>query len=112
MTARLPAGLEVSALLRAIDASGDSAMVLHRGDPDRGAILMVVLQRGSYHGCFERRLADGGDYRWMRCGPADDDRLMLADDLSKRLRFDPDHWQIELNVADAERFIAETIAEG
>jgi hypothetical protein len=36
----------------------------------------------------------------------------LADWSQKRVRFDEDLWLIELDIADPERFIAETTAKG
>lgn len=103
----------MAALIRRAEAAGDSAMLLHRGDPDRGALLLVVIQRGEYRACLERQLAMSGDYCWFVTGPATDSTAeSRANHLSSRLKFDPDSWAIELNVADAERFIAETIATG
>ncbi|MFL6730111.1 MAG: DUF1491 family protein, partial [Sphingomicrobium sp.] len=40
------------------------------------------------------------------------DSQEVAAFLAKRLRFDPDLWAIELDIADPERFIAETTALG
>lgn len=55
----------------------------------------------------------GGIYRWQRTGPADSASSMeIADFLARRARFDEDLWAIELDIADAERFIAETTSAG
>lgn len=106
---RLPASVEVSGLLRRIAAEGDFATVLKKGDPDRGALLLVVASRGSYVACLERVLGFDGGYSWERVGPAGSSNSQeLADFLQKRTRFDEDIWLIELDVAQAERFIAET----
>jgi hypothetical protein len=54
-----------------------------------------------------------GTYRWQRTGPADSaSSIGIADFLDRRARFDEDLWAIELDIADAERFIAETTAAG
>jgi hypothetical protein len=54
-----------------------------------------------------------GTYRWQRTGPADSaSSIEIADFLARRARFDEDLWAIELDIADAERFIAETTSAG
>ena len=114
MTAgRLRSGVEAAGLIRRAEVAGDFAAVLHKGDPDRGALLIVVRGRGRYVACLERSLVADGRYRWGTAGPgesAPDDEL--AEFLAKRLRFDPDLWLIELDIAEPERFIAETTSAG
>jgi hypothetical protein len=54
-----------------------------------------------------------GSYRWITAGPADSaSSAEIADFLDRRARFDEDLWAIELDIADAERFIAETTSSG
>ena len=110
---RLPAAVEASAILRRAETEGDFAVVLKKGDPDRGALLLVIGSRGRHIGCLERVLATDGKYCWQKTGPgesssADD----LRDFLARRRRIDPDSWLIDLDIALPERFIAETTAEG
>jgi hypothetical protein len=106
---RLSASVEATGLIRRTQAAGDFAAVLRKGDPDRGALLIVVRRRGSYVACLERRLAPGGRYHWSRTGPADSDtEEEIADFLKKRISFDQDLWLIELDIAEPEQFIAET----
>lgn len=110
---RLSAGLEAAALVRRAQADGDFAAILKRGDPDRGALLLIVNSRGRHVACLERMLSLGGDYRWNVVGPSDSaPNEKVADFLAKRTRFDDDLWAIELDIADAERFIAETTLAG
>ena len=86
---------------------------MRKGDPDRGSLLIFVASRGRLHAVLERVLAMNGDYRWQ---PADlpDSAVsaQIGDFLAKRARFDEDLWAIELDIADPERFIAETTASG
>jgi len=111
MTATLPAGLEVAALLRRTEAAGDFAAILHKGDPDRGSLLLIINARGVHHTCLERLLGSDGGYQWQRVGPdSGAGSAELTDFLARRTRFDEDLWAIELDIADAERFIAETIS--
>jgi hypothetical protein len=110
---RLPASLEVAAIVRRAAAAGDFATVLRRGDEDRGSILLVIASRGSHIRCLERVLTLDGDYRWQAVGPADSaSSAEMSDFLARRARFDEDLWAIELDIADPERFIAETTSSG
>jgi hypothetical protein len=110
---RLPAKLEVSGLIRQIEAGGGFATVLNKGDADGGALLLIVSSRGRYVAGLEHILGISGRYEWRATGPAEsggsDD---LQSFLAKRTRFDPDLWVVEVDIAEPERFIAETTALG
>lgn len=106
---RLSASVEASGLIRRAETDGGFAAVLRKGDPERGALLIVVRSRGGYVTCLERSLAADGRYRWEQVGPTESDPgEKLAEFLQKRVSFDQDLWLIELDIAQAERFIAET----
>ena len=111
---RLPAAIEAAGLVRTITAEGDFAAILKRGDPDRGALLLIINSRGEYVSCLQRRFAfDRNSYSWERVGPERSEGSgQLSHFLDQQARFDPDMWQIELDIAQAERFIAETTASG
>ncbi len=110
---RLSASVEATSLIRRAEAAGDFAALLRKGDPDRGAILIVVRSRGDHVACLERTLAPDGRYRWAAVGPGrSEDREELAEFLKKRVEFDQDLWVIELDIAQPERFIAETTLAG
>jgi len=110
---RLPTQLEVASILRRTSTSGDFATVIRRGDPDRGSLLILVGSRGRHIACLERVLAVAGAYRWAQVGPGDSaGSAEVRDFLARRARFDEDLWAIELDIAEPERFIAETTALG
>jgi hypothetical protein len=110
---RLPTHIEVAGILRRTSASGDFATIVRKGDPDRGALLLVITSRGRHVAFLERTLSLDGDYRWQSTGPAESpDSDKVADFLRKRARFDEDSWAIELDIAEPERFIAETTSAG
>ena len=111
---RLPAALEAAGLVRNAQSAGDFATILRKGDADRGSILLVVTSRGSHVACLERMLSlTSGAYEWRRVGPAESaGSEELRDFLAKRARFDEDSWLIELDIAQPERFIAETTSAG
>ena len=54
MEGRLPAHLEVSAILRAVDAQGGFATVIERGERDAGTILLLTMDRGHNARLWER----------------------------------------------------------
>lgn len=113
MTDRLPAHLEASALLRRAEAEGGFATIVRKGDADRGALLLLVTDRGSHVACLERTLGQAGTYGWGKVGPLSGaDPQMVAQFTANRVHFDEDIWLIELDIPQAERFIAETIAIG
>ncbi|WP_294336039.1 DUF1491 family protein [uncultured Sphingomonas sp.] len=107
MTPRLTSEFRVKALLRRVHDAGGSAMVLAKGDAMAGAILIVALERGQAPTCWERDFAGTGI---TRCGPADTDPQDVDAYWRRRRQSDPDLWVIELDIAAAERFAAETIA--
>jgi len=109
-SSRLPAKLEISGLARRIESEGGFATIVRRGDPESGALLLLVSSRGRHVACLERILGISGEYEWRRTGPQDS--AEVAHFLAKRAQFDPDSWVMELDIADPERFIAETIGFG
>ena len=112
MTGRLSASVEATSIIRRAEASGDFAAVLHKGDADRGALVIVIRSRGNFAACLERVLDLDGAYRWTAGGPSDDEDGKVAQFLARKVEFDPDLWVIELDVAQPERFIAETTSTG
>jgi hypothetical protein len=110
---RLPAKLEVSGLVRQIESQGGFATILNSGDADGGAVVLIVSSRGRHVAALERILGISGDYEWRRTGPAESaGSTEVQSFLAKRTRFDPDLWVVEVDIAEPERFIAETTALG
>lgn len=110
---RLPTHVEVAGILRRAAASGGFATVMRKGDPERGSLLILVASRGRHVAALERVLDLDGDYRWNVTGPVESaSSTEMADFLARRARFDEDLWAIELDIAEPERFIAETTASG
>ena len=113
MSRRLPTHVEVASILRRVAAAGDFATVMRKGDAERGSVLIFVSSRGRHVAILERVLGMDGDYRWQATQPDDSSGSPnIADFLARRARFDDDLWAIELDIADAERFIAETTSTG
>ena len=86
---------------------------MRKGDEERGSLLLLISERGRHVAGLERILNLDGSYRWDRVGPADSaGSLEIADFLARRARFYEDFSAIEVDIADAERFIAETTSTG
>lgn len=108
--ARLDTQTLVSALIRRVGAAGGFATVLHKGDPVGGIILVQLLDRGRFGTLLERMTDLSGRQTMVACGPKHDSQdTEIYDYISKRKRSDPDLWLVELDVADGERFAAETL---
>jgi hypothetical protein len=97
-----------------VEANGDFASVLRKGDPDRGTLLILVSRRGKHVASLERALDfNSGHYRWQAVGPSESaDSREVSAFVASRERLDEDLWVIELDIAAPERFIAETTALG
>lgn len=102
---RLAAGMLVAALLRRTQEQGGSGVVLARGDPTAGALLIQLAERGRAGALLERRLDPNGEYRWAETGP--DDVAERDDYLARRRRADPDLWIVELELAGARALVEE-----
>lgn len=108
--ARLTSAMLAGALIRRSQSQGGFAMVLVKGDPVSGVILIQALEKGQEIGLFERLSDYVGGYRLVACGPtAESGADAMTAYIERRRRSDPDLWVIELDIADAERFAAETI---
>jgi hypothetical protein len=111
--ARLTSAVLVNALVRRVNQAGGSAMVLARGDETAGAILLLTYERGTNPKFLERGVGAGGSPALLASGPA-----ALADESEvtaywqRRRSRDSDLWVIELDIAGAERFAAETMGIG
>ena len=84
-------------------------MVIAKGDPTSGTILVMTREKGAIAGLYERLLTPQGSYAWQRIGPQDMGEEEPFDlYIERRKSRDPDIWVIELDIPNAERFIVET----
>jgi len=107
--ARLTSAVLVNALVRRANREGGFAAILFKGDEISGAVLLQCLEKGRFFGLFERMpMLDGGT-RWQRTGPQGAENINeIGKYLARRRANDPDLWAVELDIADAERFIVES----
>lgn len=103
---RLPASLDVSALIRAAQAEGGFAAVLRRGDADAGTILLVTVDNQGLGTLYERMPQRDGSRKWTRVTSQEiDNKVKFEDYLDRRAVQDSDVWIVELTIADGERFV-------
>ena len=113
MSERLPAHVEVAAIMRGVEAEGGFATIIRKGDPDRGALTLILQKRGEFCGILERELGLRFTYEWVfRPADAEAGSQDVSGLIARKAQFDPDSWLIDLDIADPERFIAETTALG
>lgn len=106
MDARLPAHLEVAGLIRSVQAAGGFAAVLGKGEREAGTILVVTTQNGRNSRVFERMPQLDGTRKWS-CSKQQhaENPQEFSEYLDRRKKQDPDVWIVELDIAQAERFI-------
>ena len=113
MSATLPTGMLVSALLKRVNDAGGMGMVRARGDAESGAILLILNEERGVSRRMERALDPSGKPILAGAGPNDSQDIAAREAYwRKRRAGDPDLWVIELDIASAERFAAETICGG
>ena len=100
MEARLKTGLFVSAALRRADMAGRPGVVIRKGDPDAGGVLVLLRGPGGMMVLSQMRATDGA-LAWMRAtgvAPVGED---VADAYVARQRQrDPDLWVVEFDSPD------------
>lgn len=108
MSGRLPTHLAVGALLRRVNDAGGLAVVRASGDAQTGALLLLLVEGRGVRALERMRDLDDRD-SLVPAAPASGDEREVEDYWQRRRAGDPDLWVIELDVAGAERFVAETI---
>jgi len=107
---RLTTRAWVSALVRRVNAAGDFATVVARGDDTAGAISLLIRRRDGSCAVLARVSQQSGEPAWKIFVDEPAERVEIVNDyLEKQRRFDPDLWIIELDTANPERFIDEPI---
>lgn len=110
MNATLPSGLLISALLKRTNDAGGMGMVRARGEPDSGAILLILNDTDGSTKLRERARGPSGQPTLVPAGPVDPTDAIARESYWRRRRAqDPDLWVVELDIVSPERFAAETI---
>ena len=106
MDERLPAHLEVSALIRRTQAEGGFGTVLQKGEKEAGTILLVLCENDTKARIYERMPTPEGTREWSLSRVQDpESKQEFNQYLSRRGEQDRDLWIIELDIAQGERLI-------
>lgn len=109
MAREIPAHLWVSALLRRAMSGGAFATIVHRGDEDRGDVLIKVTRARGEAKLYAPAFDPEGPTRFEGL-PAADERE--ADEvIARRLKNDRDLWVVEIEDRDGRHFLTETVRE-
>ena len=107
MDDRLPAHLEISGMIRAIESQGGFASVIAKGERDAGTILILTIYRGENAVLFERLPQLDGSRPFIAAKQQNPEKPHeIFEYLEKRKKQDPDIWILEADIADGARFIA------
>lgn len=106
MDGRLPAHIEVSGLIRAVEAAGGFATVIAKGERDAGTLLIICCEKDTNVRLFERMPQLDGTREWTLVRTQDAENPQdFTEYWQRRKRQDQDLWVLELDIANAERFI-------
>lgn len=100
--ARLKTEILVSAALRLADQQNIAAAILHRGDPDAGAIFLEVEKSLTDAMLLCRVTAFDGGYEWLPVGDEGWHLPFIIQELiAKERSRDPDCWVVSVQDAKA-----------
>ena len=109
MESRLPAHVEVTGLLRQVQAEGGFAAVVKKGEREAGTILIILTEKGEDSRAYERMPQLDGSRKWLCSRKQDpENKQEFQEYLDRRAKQDDDLWIIELDIANGERFIGLT----
>lgn len=98
--ARLKASIWVAAALRQGMLDNKPGILVRRGDPDAGGILVKLYGRAGYMVLSPFREMDGA-LCWRRAtGPDPVAEAVAEAYITKQLRIDPDLWVLEFDTTD------------
>ena len=86
-------------------------MVVRKGDPRAGAVLVkTVDRRGGQVRLYAEAAGKDGQRIWMRPAHAEDEQGLDAY-VERAVRVDPDLWVIEIEDTGGRHFLTETVDE-
>jgi hypothetical protein len=113
MPREIPAHLWVSALIRRAQLGGAFATIAHRGDAERGDVVVKVTpERGKARLYAPAFNPDGPlEFEALPPGDGDADEADVEALIAKRLKMDRDLWVIEIEDRDGRHFLTEAVRQ-
>lgn len=110
---RLPTWLWVDALIRRVQVGGASCFVVHRGDRERGGVIVKVADLAGGARVYVPRTSMEGervfvDLRLQGVGEEEADAEAY---LSRAKERDPDTWVLEIEDREKRHFLTEEVEE-
>lgn len=104
MDDRLPAHLEVTGLIRAIQFDGGFGTVIAKGERDAGTLVIICCTNGTKLRAYERMPAPDGSRSWTLSKSQDAENSREFEEfLTRRRQQDSDLWIVELDGPNPER---------
>ena len=107
MPREISASLWVSALVRRASLAGAFATIVHRGDEDRGDVLVKVAQARGVAQLYAPAFNPGGPTEFERLDAQDEAGVDAL--VAKRLKADRDLWVIEIEDREGRHFLTEKV---
>lgn len=109
MSARLSSDVWVGALIRRAELGGGFAMVVRKGDPRAGAVLVkAVDRRAGTARLYAEAVRGDGERFWMEPA-AGEDEAALDRYVERAVRIDPDLWVVEIEDTQGRHFLTEPV---
>lgn len=109
MPREIPAHIWVSALLRRAQTGGAFATVAHRGDADRGDVVIKVTTARGQARLYAPAFNPEGPTAFERL--AGEDEADVDQLIQKRLKSDRDLWVVEIEDRDGRHFLTEAVRD-
>ncbi|HVY88302.1 MAG TPA: DUF1491 family protein [Hyphomonadaceae bacterium] len=109
MPREIPAHIWVSALLRRASQGGAFAAIVHRGDADRGDVLVKVTSARGQARLYAPAFAPEGPSRFERL--TTEDEAEVDAQIARRLKADRDLWVIEIEDRQGRHFLTEGVSD-
>lgn len=113
MPREIPAEVWAGALVRRAHLGGAFATIVHRGDPDRGDVLVKVTPARGRARLYAPAFNPDGPamFEALPPGAADAGEVEVDALIASRLKLDRDLWVIEIEDRDGRHFLTETVKE-